>query len=243
MAKFMLIGGGNVGRGNTEYETKNIDKEIVKMTEKESPNFLFIGLASNFSDSYYDTMKKIYKNLGCTCVYLKKKNILNNPDIVKKKIEDADIIYFCGGDSIKLINDIKEYHIDNLLREKINTKNIVFAGMSAGAILLSKLGYSDSLKIREESDKYEFIEGLNFLDLVFCPHYKKGEDKEQELKLDLKEQKNKVIAVEDKCAIKIVDNKYEIIKETQENNAFLCEYTDNFVCHKLNNKGFLDELK
>ena len=110
----MLIGGGEVGRGSTKYETKEIDLEIVKMTEKKEPNFLFVGLASSFSDSYYDTMKKIYKELGCTCAYLKKKNIINNPDIVKKKINEADIIYFCGGDTIKLITDIKNYHLDIL---------------------------------------------------------------------------------------------------------------------------------
>ena len=35
MSKIVLIGGGNIGRGNTPYETKEIDEEIVKMTTKE----------------------------------------------------------------------------------------------------------------------------------------------------------------------------------------------------------------
>ena len=112
MKKLVLIGGGDVGRGNTSYETDVIDRKIVELTNKANPNFLFIGLASSFSDSYYDTMKKIYKDLGCTCAYLKKKNILNNRDIVEKKITDADIIYFCGGDTIKLVNDLKEYDLE-----------------------------------------------------------------------------------------------------------------------------------
>ena len=81
MKKMVLIGGGDIGRGNTAYETKEIDEEIVKMTNIDKPNFLFIGLASSFSDSYYDTIKKIYKTLGCETVYLKKKNIINNPDM------------------------------------------------------------------------------------------------------------------------------------------------------------------
>ena len=51
--KLMLIGGGDIGRSNTKYETKEIDEKIVKLSNKENPNFLFIGLASNFSDSYY----------------------------------------------------------------------------------------------------------------------------------------------------------------------------------------------
>ena len=108
MNKYILVGGGNVGRGNSLYETEIIDKEAVKLTGKDNPNLLFIGLASSFSDSYYDTIKKIYKDLGCNTAYLKKKNIINNPQIVIDKINNADIIYFCGGDSIKLVNDVKE---------------------------------------------------------------------------------------------------------------------------------------
>ena len=57
--KLMLIGGGETGRGDKVYSTKEIDEEVVKMCGKEKPNFLFIGLASSFSDSYYDTMKLI----------------------------------------------------------------------------------------------------------------------------------------------------------------------------------------
>ena len=74
----MLIGGGDNGHGTTTYETKEIDEEIVKMTNKNNPTFLFIGLASSFSDSYYDIMKEIYKNLGCKTTYLKKKNTKSN---------------------------------------------------------------------------------------------------------------------------------------------------------------------
>ena len=63
--KLVLIGGGDIGRADTKYETKEIDEEIVKLTNKERPNFLFIGLASNFADSYYKIIKDIYKKLGC----------------------------------------------------------------------------------------------------------------------------------------------------------------------------------
>ena len=132
MKKLVLIGGGDIGRGNTSYETKEIDEEIVKLTGIAKPNLLFIGLASTFSDSYYDTIKKIYKELGCECAYLKKKNIINNPDIVKEKINKADIIYIGGGDTVKLLNDIKEYKIDELLVEAYN-RGCVLAGTSAGA--------------------------------------------------------------------------------------------------------------
>lgn len=224
MSKFVLIGGGDVGRGNSYYQTKEIDEEIVRMTSKENPNFLFIGLASKFSDSYYDTMKKIYKELGCECAYLKKKNILNNPDIVKNKIANADIIYFCGGDTIKLVNDLKEYNIDVLLEEAIK-KNTVIAGISAGAIMACKEGYSDSLKLRDESDKFEFVEGLNFLDLSFCPHYNIEDIRAKELEEDLKNTNKKVYCVGNGVALKIEDKKIDIIKSLEE-KAYICYYNE-----------------
>lgn len=223
MQKFLLIGGGEVGRGNKPYETKTFDIEAVKLTKKANPTFLFIGLASPFSDSYYDTMKKIYKDLGCTTTYLKKKNIINNKDITKNKILAADIIYFCGGDSIKLINTIKEYHLDEYLKEN---KDVVFCGMSAGAIMLSKEGYSDSLILREESDKYEFVEGLNFQNIIFCPHYSKQSDKSNELKEDLKGTNKVVYAMENGTAIEIADDKYRIITSIEEKKAYKCGYKD-----------------
>ena len=229
MNKYVLVGGGNVGRGNSPYETEVIDKEVVKLTGKSNPNLLFIGLASSFSDSYYDTIKKIYKDLGCTTAYLKKKNIINNPQIVIDKINDADIIYFCGGDSIKLVQDVKEYKLDELFDNK---DNCVFIGMSAGAILLSKSGYSDSLIIRGENDKYEFIEGLGTIPINICPHFN-DEAKKKEMTDELDRE---VYGIEDKSCLIIDDNEYKVI-----GNVYKC-YLDNnkYVEELLNNEGLID---
>ena len=219
MAKFVLIGGGDVGRGNTSYETYNIDKRIVELTGKSNPNFLFCGLASSFSDSYFDTMKKIYKDFGCECVYLKKKNIINNPDIVKNKIESSDIIYFCGGDSVKLVNDLKEYGIDELLREKVKS-DCVIAGISAGAIMCSNDGYSDSLKMRGESDKYDFVPGLGFVDISFCPHFVVDGERSKELVGDLDGVSKEVYCLEDLTAL-VVDEDISVIKCSDDKNVYI----------------------
>lgn len=218
MKKMVLIGGGDIGRGNTAYETKEIDEEIVKMTNIDKPNFLFIGLASSFSDSYYDTIKKIYKNLGCETVYLKKKNIINNPDIVKDKISNADIIYIGGGDSIKLINEIKEYKLDILLKEAYK-KGTILVGISAGAILLSKEGFSDSLMLRNDSNKHSFVEGINLNNLIISPHYNSSIEKTNELKEQIASRK--VYGLENCTALKIEDDKISIIKSNPEKNVYL----------------------
>lgn len=225
MKKLVLIGGGDIGRGNTSYETKEIDEEIVKLTGIAKPNLLFIGLASTFSDSYYDTIKKIYKELGCECAYLKKKNIINNPDIVKEKINKADIIYIGGGDTIKLLNDIKEYKIDELLVEAYN-RGCVLAGTSAGAILLSNYGYSDSYILRGESNKYEFIKGLGLSNINFCPHYHSSKEKDNELESDLKEFKKPVYCLENCTALEILDNNVKTIKSKENAKVYKLNYED-----------------
>ena len=231
--KLMLIGGGEVGRGNTTYETSEIDNEIVKMSEKENPNFLFIGLASSFSDSYYDTMKKIYKDLGCTPVYLKKKNIINNPDIVKNKINEADIIYICGGDTVKLVADVKEYGIDSLLKDAMD-RGCVIAGMSAGAILLSNDGFSDAKILRGEADKHEFIDGLGFYNISFCPHYNSNPIKKEELIEELKNNSKEVYCLENCTALKVIDDDISIIKSDSSKHAYICSYKDKLIEKELN---------
>ena len=214
--KMVLIGGGNT-RGGV-WETKEIDTEIVKMTEKEKPIFLFVGLASSFADSYYDAMKNIYKSLGCECQYLKKKNIINNPDIVKNKIQIADIIYIGGGDTIKLLNELEEYNLSHLFIEAANN-NKVIAGMSAGAIMWCLEGYSDSLKIRGESDKYDFVKGLGYLDIIISPHHEG--DKVVELETEIEDRK--VYCLENCTALKIVDGKISILKSNPNANVYLID--------------------
>ena len=228
MKKLVLIGGGETGRGNTTYETKEIDEEIVKMTDKEHPNFLFIGLASSHADSYYDTMKKIYKNLGCETVYLKKSNLVNNPDIVKDKIMNADIIYICPGDTVKLLDHVKEYKLEKLLLDAYNN-GTVLVGNSAGAILLTDKGYSDSLIYRNESDKHEFINGLGFVNLSFCPHYHSNPIKTKELEEYLSKHDEEIYSLEDKTALKIEDDKISIIKSDKNAKVYKVSYKDKLI--------------
>lgn len=111
--KIVAIGGGENGRlledGTfTPYETELIDKEIIKLTKKERPNFLFISHAQASSleiqESYYQTMKRIYgEKFGCNCQDLKS-NELENIENIKEKIKCADIIYEGGGDTLEMIS-------------------------------------------------------------------------------------------------------------------------------------------
>ena len=55
MKKIVAIGGGENGHENRPYETEKIDKEIVRISNKNNPKLLFIGFAGKeYEKSYYD---------------------------------------------------------------------------------------------------------------------------------------------------------------------------------------------
>lgn len=87
--KIVAIGGGENGHHNTKYETAPFDKEIIRLTGKQNPNFLFIGLANNYPDYYFEVMDGIYNGIyGCKTDYLRYEEIKNN-EISSNKIKKA----------------------------------------------------------------------------------------------------------------------------------------------------------
>ena len=108
----------------------------------------------------------------------------------------------------------------------------MFIGISAGAILLSNSGYSDSLIIRGENDKYEFIEGLNIIPINICPHFNDStKKKELEKELD-----REVYGIEDKSCLIVEGNKYRTI-----GNVYKCFLDNNkYVEVMLKEEGLID---
>lgn len=223
--KLMLIGGGDIGRADTKYETGAIDEEIVKMTKKEDPNFLFISLASSFGDSYYKIIKDIYKNLGCKTGKISNKT-LSHMEVVEQKIKEADIIYIGGGDTVKLVNVLKETGMDKMLKESLDN-NTVLAGMSAGAIAYLKYGLSDVEIMNNISNNYIKVEGLGFLDYMFVPHFSSDPKKKIDLEGVLKENNDiKAYCLDNCAALKIEDDKISVIKSKSDAKCYKASYSD-----------------
>lgn len=225
--KLMLIGGGDIGRADTKYETGTIDEEVVKMTNKEEPNFLFISLASSFGDSYYKIIKDIYKNLGCKTGKISNKT-LSHMEVVEKKIKEADIIYIGGGDTVKLVNILKETGMDKMLKESLDN-NTVLAGVSAGAIAYLKYGLSDVEIMNNISNNYVKVDGLNFLDYMFVPHFSSDPKKKLDLENVLRKNNDiKAYCLDNCAALKIEDDKISVIKSKSDAKCYKASYSDKF---------------
>jgi len=199
MGIIVAIGGGENGRPGKPYETGTIDKEIVRLSGKSKPNFLFIGLAaSRFADSYYNVMCNIYGGMyGCSTDHLTLDDI-QNAHVAKAKISNADIIYVGGGNTLRLMTLLRKYRIDEMLKDAYANTDKVLCGLSAGAICWCEYGQSDSRKLASGKDIFIKVTGLGFVPVLMCPHYNTEESRQADLPRMMKTTyKMPAIAVDD----------------------------------------------
>lgn len=221
MGKIVAIGGGENGHHNTKYETAPFDKEIIRLTGKQNPNFLFIGLANNYPDYYFEVMDGIYNGMyGCSTDYLRYEEI-KDKNIKSYKIKKADIIYVGGGNTYKLMRLFKLYGIDKMLIEAYNEEKVL-CGVSAGAICWCDYGNSDSRKISSNSNQIIKVTGLGLIHILFAPHIVKEPNRIESVKQMIK-RTHKIPAVQlDNAALEIIDNKYRILTIDDNSVAKKC---------------------
>lgn len=239
MAYFVLIGGGECGRPGTKYETEKIDKEIINLTQKKAPHFLLIALGNNDPNMYFALLGGIYQKFGCTIDEIREED-LENFQILKRKIDLADIIYVGGGNSSLLMKKFRKYGIVCLL-EKVAKTEKVLCGLSAGAICWCRYGDS-KLDLQNGKARMIRIEGLGFIDVLMCPHYDAEELRRTSLKRIMKRTyKIPAIALDNCSALEIVDNHFRIISSMSNSKARKCYWKNNqYICEELEQDIFND---
>jgi dipeptidase E len=219
--KIVAIGGGEIGKPGYPVETTKIDKEIIKLTGEKSPKLLFIPTASSDSETYYNTVKKHFgKNLGCKIdvLYLIK-NKLNKKEI-ENKILKSDIIYIGGGNTLKMMKIWKKTGVNKILINAYK-KGVVMSGLSAGSICWFKYGNSDSRKFTNPNDASLIkVAGLGLINALHCPHYDAETHRKNDLKKMMKKTSGVAIAIDNCCAIEIINDKYKIISSKKSANAY-----------------------
>lgn len=228
--KIVAIGGGKNGRINDSgiqqpYETRKIDGEIIKLTGKRHPHFLFLGhsqIEVSNEESYFHVMEAIYGNIfGCECKTIKKHELLNNLSKTQKLVDWADIIYEGGGDTKGMLELWFETGFDKILRNAwLNGK--VMCGISAGANCWFKTCSSDSLKIQLKDDTAPMInvDCLDFINAFFTPHCNIANENINRLKHMKESLKNSELiglGISNCCAIEIIDDKYRLIADDASN--------------------------
>jgi len=217
--KIVAIGGGENGRIKSDgtqapYETGPMDQEIIKLTGKEHPNFLFIAHSQlqslDVQDFYFQTMKNIYGGkYNCDCKMLRSDK-LTDTGFAQELVGWADIIYEGGGNTLDMIELWKTSGFDKILK-KAWEDGKVLCGVSAGANCWFEECSSDSLKIKYGPDQPLIaMNCLGFQKGFFVPH--SDEPGRRESVKDLLNGKDTIGFLLSNCtALEIVDDQYRII--------------------------------
>ena len=238
----VAIGGGEL----KDFDTLEIDRAIVALSNKKKPKVLFIPTASNDSDGYWGVFQQVYSNkLQCKtdCLYLIKEK--PNKKEISEKILNADIIYVGGGNTLKMLKVWKKNGLDLLLK-KAYQNGIILAGLSAGAICWFRYGASDSRRFMNGKDQKKMmrIKGLDFIHCTASPHHIREKEVRDEGIIDIMRKTPGIgLALDDNSAIIIQNDKYKTIssnKESRINKVFFQKGA--FVKHKLKSEGSIGDL-
>ena len=241
--KIVAIGGGNysLDDSNKPYNVEEINKEIVRLANKKHPRFLNIGFNIH-SDYYYSFIKKIFTRLGCQCEYLRF-NEFNNEKTVESKFKRADIIFLPGGNTLSYMKQIRKYGIDKHIYDAAK-KDVVLAGISAGAIMCFDAGCSDARKKESDLGIYLKVKGLGLQKGLIAPHFSNS-GRIKDLPRMLKScRKNTIAFGIDECsALVINEDNYKVVKSNDEAKIFKCYYlNDEYMSIELANEGEIISL-
>ncbi|MDD5501428.1 MAG: peptidase E [Candidatus Omnitrophica bacterium] len=218
--KIVLIGGGEIGRPGFPVETTKIDKEIIALTGKKNPRVLFIPTASSDSEGYTEVFNKHYgKRLGCKTdvLYLLKEKISKKQ--IEEKVFGADIVYVGGGNTAKLMKAWRKAGLDKILK-KAGDRGVILSGVSAGSICWCKYGLSDSRKFNNPDAPLIKVAGLGFIDALHSPHYDFEAHRKDGLIEMMKKTSGVAIAIDNCCALEVIDDKYRVISSKKGANAY-----------------------
>jgi dipeptidase E len=216
MGKIVAIGGGEMKLG----ETTEIDREIIRLTRKAHPRLLFLPTASNDAVTYYDSVRQHFgEELGCKTDVLFL--IHDKPQIkeIKNKILGADVVYVGGGNTEKMMRIWRKTGVAQTLKQAYK-KGVVLSGLSAGAICWFRWGNSDSRILSGTSNNLIKVSGMDLVHALFCPHFDAESQRHESLKAMMVTTPVIAVAVDNCCAIEIIDNNYRIISSKLSANAY-----------------------
>ena len=139
--------------------------------ELENKKVAFIPTASlrEGYTGYVGSARKLFKKLGATLTEL---DISVADDAtIQSVLENADVIYFTGGNSFFLMDQLRRTGTDERLKKEL-AKGKLMIGESAGAIICAPtIQYIARMDEKPEDYAQEDDKGLHRIDFYVVPHY------------------------------------------------------------------------
>lgn len=222
----VAIGGGEIRtRG-----TLDIDREIIRLSNKRHPKILFIPTASSDSPRYCARFSDYFGGfLGCKTDVLLLVGGQPSAQHIERQIMISDIVYVGGGNTLMMMRIWRRLGVDRVLTAAYEA-GIVLSGISAGAICWFDSGHSDSMSFyHPENWKYINVKGLGLIHGVHCPHYNgrtRGVPRRREFREMIRRVGGTGIALENNCAIEFIEGRfYRVIASKPQSRAYTVERT------------------
>ena len=118
---------------------------------------------------YVGSARKLFKKLGSSVTEI---DISTEAySTIQAVFEDADVIYFTGGNSFFLMDQLRKTETDELLKKELANGKLMI-GESAGAIICAPtIQYIEQMDEKPEDYSQEDNEGLDLIDFYVLPHY------------------------------------------------------------------------
>ena len=169
MKNIILTSCGIIDREFKEQFYRIINKEEIK-----DKKVLYITTASdgeNDSDkSWMDEEYETILDLGFS-----KENIYEFKIGQKEiNINDFDVIYMMGGNTFYLMDMIRKYNFDTVIKKAMDN-GIIYIGSSAGSIILGN-SVEYALQFDENNVDLKDFSGLRIIDGIIIPHANRKEE-------------------------------------------------------------------
>lgn len=180
-------------------------------------NLVFIPTAANMEEG--DKWWLINDLVKCRELGFKEVDITDiaavPQEVWQKRLEKADVIMFSGGNTSYLMGQIKKSGLADILPTLLKTR--VYVGISAGSMVVApKLKEKEMQRLYEEPIVDDDTnEGLGLVDFLVVPHmnspyFPRASELIDEVAKDIE---IPLYAIDDQTAVKVVDDKVEVITE------------------------------
>ena len=144
-----------------KFDKRRIDNKKVAFIPTASLHEGYTG--------YVGSARKLFKKLGASVTEI---DISTEAySTIQAVFEDADVIYFTGGNSFFLMDQLRKTETDELLKKELANGKLMI-GESAGAIICAPtIQYIEQMDEKPEDYSQEDNEGLDLIDFYVLPHY------------------------------------------------------------------------
>lgn len=146
--------------------------KIINKDELSKKKVLYITTAADGEDGDKSWMENEYNTI--LDLGVKKDNIYEYKIGDKINIKDFDIMYMMGGNTFYLLDQIRKYNFDKVIKKFIYN-NKIYIGSSAGSIILGN-SIKYTLGFDENNVNMTDFRGLKLVDGIIIPHANRKEE-------------------------------------------------------------------